>query len=76
MSVIRYRFKSSKDFDTITFEGNGIHVWELKDEIIAAKKLARSADFDLVISNAQSSEGEARLEPGTTLTRARTRLCR
>lgn len=58
MSIIRYRFKSSKDFDSITFEGNGIHVWELKDEIISAKKLARSADFDLIISNAQSNEGK------------------
>jgi DWNN domain len=57
MSVIRYRFKSAKDFDTLTFDGPSLHVWEVKDEIIVAKKLQKSLDFDLVLTNAQTNEG-------------------
>ena len=32
-------------------------VWELKQEIISAKKLNRANDFDLIISNAQTNQG-------------------
>lgn len=57
MSSIHYKFKSAKDYDTYRFEGAGIPVWDLKNEIIRAKKLEKSQDFDLVISNAQTNEG-------------------
>ena len=57
MSVIRYRFKSSKDFETLTFDGPSLHVWEVKDEIIMTKKLTKSLDFDLILTNAQTNEG-------------------
>lgn len=57
MSAIHYKFKSAKDYDTYRFEGAGIPVWDLKNEIIRAKKLEKSQDFDLVISNAQTNEG-------------------
>lgn len=56
-SFIHYKFKSAKDFDTYRFEGAGVPVWELKQEIVAAKKLGKGLDFDLVIINAQTNEG-------------------
>ena len=57
MSSIHYKFRALKDYDTYTFEGAGIPVWELKQEIIAAKKLNRANDFDLIIANAQTNQG-------------------
>lgn len=57
MSVIRYRFFSSKDYDTLSFDGPSLHVWEVKDEIIMAKKLQKFVDFDLILTNAQTNEG-------------------
>ena len=57
MSSIHYKFRSLKDYDTYTFEGAGVPVWELKQEIINAKKLNRATDFDLIISNAQTNQG-------------------
>lgn len=57
MSAIHYKFRAAKDYDTYRFEGAGIPVWELKNEIIETKKLGKSDDFDLVISNAQTNEG-------------------
>jgi hypothetical protein len=60
MSSIHYKFRALKDYDTYTFEGAGVPVWELKQEIIAAKKLNRANDFDLLISNAQTNQGKLR----------------
>lgn len=62
MSSIHYKFRSLKDYDTYTFEGAGVPVWELKQEIIAAKKLNRANDFDLIISNAQTNQGNLLLK--------------
>lgn len=56
-SVIHYKFKSAKDYDTFNFDGAGVPVWELKNEIIAAKKLGKSNDYELIISNAQNQQG-------------------
>ncbi len=55
--AVHYKFKSSKDFDAITFEGGFISLGSLKAAIIEQKKLAKSGDFDLAVSNAQSNEG-------------------
>ena len=57
MSHIFYKFKSAKDYDGYRFEGAGVPVWELKKEIVLAKKLGKTADFDLILSNAQTNEG-------------------
>lgn len=57
--MIHYKFKSSLDYDTISFEGAGLPVWELKKEIVALKKLGSFHDFDLVITNAQTGEDYA-----------------
>lgn len=56
-SVIHYKFKSAKDYDTFNFDGAGVPVWELKSEIITAKKLGKSNDYELIISNAQNQQG-------------------
>lgn len=58
MSTIFYKFRSAKDYDSYTFEGAGVPVWELKNEIVQQKHLERSTDFDLLISNAQTGEGK------------------
>ena len=58
MSHIFYKFKSAKDYDSYRFDGAGVPVWELKKEIISAKKLGKSTDFDLVLTNAQTNEGK------------------
>ncbi|KAJ3089034.1 E3 ubiquitin-protein ligase rbbp6 [Quaeritorhiza haematococci] len=56
MSVVYYKFKSAKDYDTATFDGLGISVFDLKREIMTAKKLGKGTDFDLVVANAQTNE--------------------
>jgi E3 ubiquitin-protein ligase RBBP6 len=58
MSCIHYKFRSRKDFDTLTFDGVTISIADLKKEIIQQKKLGKLMDgFDLQILNAQTSEG-------------------
>lgn len=56
---VHYKFKSSLDYDTITFDGLHISVADLKKSIIQQKKLGKSVDFDLQITNAQTKEGTA-----------------
>ncbi|XP_031620939.1 E3 ubiquitin-protein ligase RBBP6 isoform X2 [Contarinia nasturtii] len=53
---VHYKFKSSLDFDTISFDGLHISVADLKKEIINKKKLGKTQDFDLQITNAQTKE--------------------
>lgn len=57
LSQIYYKFKSAKDYDTLTFDGLGITVFDAKKEILTAKKL-KGNDFDIVISHAESGEGK------------------
>lgn len=63
MSVIYYKFKAAKDsdYDVFTFDGPGASVFDVKREIIRAKKLGKGTDFDLAIYNAQTDEGESLL---------------
>ncbi|KAI8136885.1 DWNN domain-containing protein [Fennellomyces sp. T-0311] len=58
MSVIYYKFKAAKDsdYDVFTFDGPGATVFDVKREIIRAKKLGKGTDFDLAIYNAQTDE--------------------
>jgi hypothetical protein len=60
MSVIYYKFKAAKDsdYDVFTFDGPGATVFDLKREIITAKKLGKGTDFDLAIYNAQTDDGK------------------
>lgn len=54
---VHYKFKSSLDFDTISFDGLHISVDDLKKAIIHQKRLGKT-DFDLHITNAQTKEGK------------------
>lgn len=58
MSCIHYKFKSSKDYDTLTFDGLHISLADLKKAIMQHKKMTKtgSLDFDLQIVNAQTRE--------------------
>lgn len=60
MSVIHYKFKNTKKYETIQFEGQVLSVLELKRSIVAQKKLAQAGgDFDLLLRNSQTGEGRA-----------------
>lgn len=53
---VHYKFKSSLDFDTVTFDGLHISVGDLKKNILQQKKIGKGAEFDLQITNAQTKE--------------------
>lgn len=57
MSCIHYKFRSSLEYDTITFDGLAISLADLKKAIMAQKKFAKVTDFDLEVTNAQTKEG-------------------
>ena len=57
MSSVHYKFKSSIDYDTVTFDGLHISLADLKKAIMEQKKIGR-AEFDLQVTNAQTSEGK------------------
>ena len=57
MSTVFYKFKAAKEYDTATFDGFGITVFDLKREIMIDKKLGKGDAFDLVLFNAQTKEG-------------------
>ncbi|KAG0361804.1 E3 ubiquitin-protein ligase rbbp6 [Podila minutissima] len=54
MSQIHYKFKSSKDYDSATFDGHSISVFDLKREILLAKGL--KGPDDLALTHAESGE--------------------
>ncbi|EDO35476.1 predicted protein [Nematostella vectensis] len=56
MSCIHYKFRSSLEYDTVTFDGLGISLADLKKAIMAQKKFGKTTDFDLEITNAQTKE--------------------
>ena len=61
MSCIHYKFKSSLDYDTLSFDGTHISLGDLKKAIITQKKLqGKTNEFELQITNAQSKDGEYR----------------
>lgn len=57
---VHYKFKSALDFDTIAFDGLHISVDDLKKAILHQKRLGKTVDFDLQITNAQTKEGKNR----------------
>nr|XP_017223541.1 PREDICTED: uncharacterized protein LOC108200001 isoform X2 [Daucus carota subsp. sativus] len=54
--AVYYKFKSAKDYDSVSLDGHFITVANLKDKIFENKHLGTGTDFDLVISNAQTNE--------------------
>jgi hypothetical protein len=58
MSQVHYKFKSSRDYDSATFDGHSISVFDLKKEILLAKGL--KGPDDLALTHAESGEGNIR----------------
>ncbi|KAJ3387312.1 hypothetical protein HDU92_002019 [Lobulomyces angularis] len=56
MSVVYYKFKAEKSFSTVTFDGMGISVFDVKRDIMTGKKLGKGTDMDLHIYNSQSND--------------------
>lgn len=57
-SAVFFKFRSSKEPQRVTFDGTGISVFELKRDIIRISGLGDGTDFDLLVYNADSNEGE------------------
>ncbi|XP_050671220.1 E3 ubiquitin-protein ligase RBBP6 isoform X3 [Leptidea sinapis] len=53
---VHYKFKSALDYDTVTFDGLHISVGDLKTAISQQKRIGKTSDFDLQITNAQTKE--------------------
>lgn len=53
---VHYKFKSALEYDTITFDGLHISVKDLKKAILHQKKIGKTSDFDLQVTNAQTQE--------------------
>eukprot|EP00794_Sanderia_malayensis_P008958 gene8957-9912_t len=56
MSSIHYKFRSSLDYDTLTFDGPSISLKDLIDAILLQKKIGQKSDFTLEVTNAQTKE--------------------
>lgn len=56
---VHYKFKSALEYDTVTFDGLHISVKDLKNAIIQQKRIGKSTDFDLQVTNAQTKEGKS-----------------
>lgn len=55
---VHYKFKSAREFDTVTFDGLHISVRDLKKAILHQKRIGKNTDFDLQVTNAQTKEGK------------------
>ena len=53
---VHYKFKSALEYDTVTFDGLHISVKDLKKAILQQKKIGKTSDFDLQVTNAQTKE--------------------
>ncbi|GAV72822.1 DWNN domain-containing protein [Cephalotus follicularis] len=67
--AVYYKFKSARDFHSISVDGPFISLGVLKEKIFESKHLGRGTDHDLVVTNAQTNEeylDEATLIPKNT----------
>ena len=56
--AVYYKFKSAKDYATISIKDHFISIKDLKTKIFDSKYLSkRGTDIDFVISNAQTGKG-------------------
>ena len=58
MSCIHFKFKSSLEYEKITFDGLQISLADLKEAIMKQKKIGLSNAFKLEVVDAQSKKGE------------------
>lgn len=59
-STVKFKFKSAKEYDTVSFPGTGIKLLDLKRAIVDQKKLHQGMEFDLNIVNDKTKEGTTR----------------
>jgi hypothetical protein len=57
-SAVHFKFKSSRDFETIAFENDFISIADLKVAIVERKRLNCGEGFDLDIKDAQTGESK------------------
>ena len=57
MSCIRFKFKSSLEYEKLTFDGLQISLGELKDAIMKQKKIGLANQYTLSVVDAQSKKG-------------------
>mmetsp|Transcript_33697 Transcript_33697/g.75324 ORF Transcript_33697/g.75324 Transcript_33697/m.75324 type:complete len:200 (+) Transcript_33697:73-672(+) len=55
-STISFKFKSAKDFDTVSFQGLGLRLFDLKRLIVEKRQMNKGLDFDLHVTNSASGE--------------------
>ena len=58
MSCVRFKFKSSLEYEKLPYDGLQLSVAELRKKIMTQKKLGMSDDFTLQIMDAQSKKSE------------------
>lgn len=56
-STVKFKFKSAREYDTVSFPGTGIKLLDLKRAIVEQKKLHQGMEFDLNIVNDKTKEG-------------------
>jgi len=59
MSTIRFKFKSAKDFEVVTFNGMGLRLFDLKRRVVEKRQMNKGLDFELQVTNAQTEEGDS-----------------
>ena len=67
MSCIRFRFKTSLEFEQIRFDGLQISVADLREKIMLQKKQGTSNQFTLEIMDAQTKKGVSRSKNAVAL---------
>ena len=58
MSCIHFKFKSSLDYEKLTFDGLHISLSDLKEAIMKQKKIGSVNQYTLSVKDAQSKKGE------------------
>lgn len=58
MPCVHYKFRNAKEYDTVTFDALQITLADLKKAIMNQKKMGKSTESTLVVTNAQTNEGK------------------
>ena len=58
MSCIHFKFKSSLEYEKLTFDGLHISLSDLKEAIMKQKKIGSLNQYTLSVKDAQSKKGE------------------
>ena len=57
MSVIHFKFKNAKEAESVTFDGTGMPVTELKSLIAQKKKFSKESASELLLTDPQTGTG-------------------